>query len=376
MPEQRRPGPPPDWTHLRLWEIALVRDVAWVALAVAGLALVYYLRDVFVPLLIAFLLAYVCRPIVTNLRRRCRVPPALSTALLLVFFVAAGAGLTAWLGPKVARQAAALAERAPQYAQALSERYEIQLPDWKEDLQRWGEQTQREPRSLLAGLLAGARRALGLFGTALGVTTQLVIGLVLIPVYFFFFSWRFERLAEVKQLVPARHRERFLRTVGEIDRAFAGFFRGRCLVALIMTVMFCIGWALADVPYWFLVSAASGLLSLIPYAAALGWIAAVFLKYLDMTAGPEAPGFDWLAVFIWPSLVYLAVQAIEGWLITPWVQSRSTALRPATVILAVLIGGLLGGLLGMLLAIPVTASLKILSQEFLLPRIKSQAPDA
>jgi len=136
MSDQRRPTPVPDWTQLHLWDIALVRDVAWGALTVAVLALAYYLRVVFIPLLIAFLLAYVCRPIVTSLQQRCRVPPALSTALLLVVFGAAGTALSAWLGPKIVRQTADLAERVPEHARALGERYELELGNWKEDLER------------------------------------------------------------------------------------------------------------------------------------------------------------------------------------------------------------------------------------------------
>ena len=58
------------------------------------------------------------------------------------------------------------------------------------------------------------------------------------------------------------------------------------------------GWALADVPYWFLLG-----VTVVPYLSAIGWPLAVLLKYLDVITGDTA-SFGWLPVVVWPSLVY------------------------------------------------------------------------
>lgn len=80
-----------------------------------------------------------------------------------------------------------------------------------------------------------------------------------------------------------------------------------------------------------------------------------------------------MTILIWPSLAYLAVQFIESWLLTPWVQSQSMDMHAVTVLIVVFIGGALGGFYGLLLAIPVAACLKILVQELLLPRLARHA---
>ena len=76
---------------------------------------------------------------------------------------------------------------------------------------------------------------------------------------------------------------------------------------------------------------------------------------------------------IFPTVVYLLAQALDGWVMEPIVQGRATNLDPLTVLLAVLIGGTLAGLLGMLAAIPVAACIKILGQEVMVPRLRRYA---
>ena len=55
-------------------------------------------------------------------------------------------------------------------------------------------------------------------------------------------------------------------------------------------------------------------------------------------------------------MVVLAVQMIEGSVLQPTIQSRTVALHPAFVLLAVTAGGAVAGLLGTLLAVPLTAA--------------------
>nr|WP_242433014.1 AI-2E family transporter [Streptomyces sp. Root264] len=61
---------------------------------------------------------------------------------------------------------------------------------------------------------------------------------------------------------------------------------------------------------------------------------------------------------LWALLVVLAVQAVEGNLLQPAVQSRTVSLHPATVMLSVAAGAGIAGVLGALLAVPLSAALE------------------
>ncbi|MEK6641631.1 MAG: AI-2E family transporter [Nitrospirota bacterium] len=132
--------------------------------------------------------------------------------------------------------------------------------------------------------------------------------------------------------MPSGKRERILQILRRMDHAVSGFSSGRFLIGLLTAGMYPGGWALADVPYWFLLGVVTGFLTVVPYLSAIGWPLAVLLKYLDVITGDTA-SFGWLPVVVWPSLVYLMVQFVESWILTPLVQSRSMEMSAITVLI-------------------------------------------
>jgi predicted PurR-regulated permease PerM len=66
------------------------------------------------------------------------------------------------------------------------------------------------------------------------------------------------------------------------------------------------------------------------------------------------------------TVVFIVVQQIDAFFITPRVVGEAVGLHPVTVIASVLLWSLmLGGLLGAILAVPLTASVKVLFQRYI-----------
>lgn len=61
-------------------------------------------------------------------------------------------------------------------------------------------------------------------------------------------------------------------------------------------------------------------------------------------------------------LLYLGAHALEGYLITPLVQSRTVRLIPGWLIMSELVGGLAAGILGVLIAAPLLVTITIVVQ--------------
>ncbi|MGH7793638.1 MAG: AI-2E family transporter [Candidatus Binatia bacterium] len=118
-----------------------------------------------------------------------------------------------------------------------------------------------------------------------------------------------------------------------------------------------------------------GLLNIVPYLSVVGWPIVIFLKYAETLTSGAGQTADFLSIALWPSVVYVGVQLLEGWLLTPWIQSGQTNPNAATVLVVVIIGGALGGILGLLFAIPIAACIKILLQEVILPQMRRWAGD-
>ena len=351
-----------------LWEIQAVLDVLLILSAVLAVWMLYALSSVFTPVLFALGLAYLCNPLVTWAEHRWRVPRPATISLVLLLVAVATVAFLAWLGPLLLQQAQMFIRKAPQYLEMIGGYLGVDLDSMVEAF--LGPESSNDPVAAMQPIVSGTGQALGVLGAVIGTTSYLAVTALLLPFYFFFFAWRFEAISlTLRRLIPTAYRPRTLEILGKIDDAVMNFFRGRLLIALITGVLYAAGWAWTGVPYWFLLGAGTGLLSIVPYVNAIGWPLAIMLKYLDAAANSGA--MDWVSLLVMPSLPYLVVQFFESWWLTPWIEGRSNDLHPVTVIIAVMVGGAVGGFLGLTLAIPAVASLKILLQEVVLPRWKA-----
>jgi len=212
---------------------------------------------------------------------------------------------------------------------------------------------------------------LGVVGLTISIGTYLVLAAALLMLGFFFFSWKFDSiLAWCDTFIPDRRRERVMHVVRRMDQAISAFVRGRLVQVAILTCVLCAGWAWVGVPYWLLLGVLGGVLNIVPYAAVISWPLAVLLMWFDTASGNSSAEFSFMHVFFWPSLVYCVGQILDGWVVEPLVQGKATNLDPFTVLVAVIVGGSLLGIMGTIIAVPVTACIKILMEEVILPHIR------
>ncbi len=182
---------------------------------------------------------------------------------------------------------------------------------------------------------------------------SVVAGLLLAPVLTAYFLRHYFRICSwVENAIPRGNYPKVMAHLRAIDEALAGFLRGQGIVALILAVMYAIGFYLVDLPLALLVAVVSGLGNFVPYlGTAVGVVLATMIVVLY--------GRSWVdAVLVYA--VFAVVQFVEGWFITPRVVGDRVGLSPVAVIFFVLLFGELFGFVGVLLAVPLTAVLKIL----------------
>lgn len=205
----------------------------------------------------------------------------------------------------------------------------------------------------------------------LGATISFGLQAFLIAFFFFYFSVAYPQIvAFIEQLIPRRNKARTLDLLRKMDAVIAGFVRGRIVISVIMGVMFAIGWQACGVPWAIPLGFLVGLFSLVPYLGGVGLPIAIGLLWFDQLGEPSAKQMAWYWIIAWPTIVFIAVQVIESYILTPWIAGKATNLDPVSILAAVLAGGALFGVYGMLIAIPLVACIKILVTEVLMPRIK------
>jgi predicted PurR-regulated permease PerM len=351
-----------------------VRDVLIVLGSICALWFLYALRDIFLPVFWALILAHVINPFVALMEQRWGWPRPLTISAILTLITASLLGLFIWLGPLLYEQSTMLVNRLPTYLNTLAATYGIESGDLINRIDEAIRKFQIDPQQVLGQLFRTTGHAVGILTFIFTSATHLALSIVLFAIYLFFFSWYFNTgLAKLSAYVPESRKERVFAITGKMDAAVGDFFRGRLLTSVIVGMLLSVGWFLAGVPYWFFLGMLAGFLNIVPYLSLVSWPVAVILKYVDALTTGTAQSAGILAIVLWPSFVYVAAQLLEGWILTPWIQSGQTNLSAVTIILVVIIGGVLAGVLGMLLAIPIAACVKIFFEEVVLPPLKRWA---
>lgn len=339
---------------------AAICAVGWLLFVLlAGVArFVAYFSSVIWPLAVAGILALVMRPVVTVFARRLKVSRPIAVILFYLVFLLLVAGLLVTFVPALVTQLIEFVAYLPELWQKTVGWAELHYPDWlaairpyldnptvKAALDGLSQQAQNLLSHLAPSLLSAGAGIFAFFG--------FVTSVAVIPVYLFFFLLSdgdpTTALPEHLPFLKAEHRDDVVFLVREFLGILVAFFRGQLLIGLIMGVLLATGFSVGGLKFGLAIGLLTGLLNVVPYLGSiLGLSVALPLAFLQPGGGLPLVGIC-VAVFA-------AVQAIEGWLLTPRIMGRQTGLHPVAIIVAVFFWGqALGGILGMMLAVPLTA---------------------
>jgi predicted PurR-regulated permease PerM len=340
---------------------ALCAIAALLYLMLAGVArFVATFAGVIWPLAAAGIIALVLRPLVDLFETRLKLRRVSAVVLLYSLFVLAVAGLLFTFVPAIIAQAIEFVAYLPDLWQRVLLWGETHFPEWIAFVRHYLEHPW--VKSVVDGLSGQAQGMLGHIaptlksaGAGLFGFFGLVASLALMPVYLFFFLLsRAEPTTSLAGHLPflqEEQRDDVVFLVREFLGILVAFFRGQLLIGVIMGVLLAIGFSIAGLRFGLALGLMIGLLNVIPYLGTiLGLSIALPLALLQQDGGVPLLG----ACLV----IFIAVQMVEGWILTPRIMGKQTGLHPVTIIVAVFFWGqALGGILGMMLAVPLTAFL-------------------
>ena len=341
----------------------------WLAILITAgviIYLAYCVRSVLNPLLFSLAVAYIMNPLVVALEKRGipRLLTVISTFGLIaivsaIMFVGLLGlidqitALTNWLMEKIPAGLEYLRHKMP-------EKYLAGLQNNLDNITQNAVSRSGEIVQYLIGSIT----------KILSSTFALINLIILIPLYTFFFLWRFDQIiAAIEQhYLPPKYHDRIVDIAKKLDHIVAEFFRGRLIACLFVGIFTSIGFVIAGVPFAWLLGLAIGILNLVPYlATAFGLPPALLITYFAY--------FD-IAHPIYALIAFSVIQFIDGFILTPIIQSKTLGLHPITTIVVLMIGYELAGIFGLLLAIPATAAIKVLIREFIWPDFAKKDEDS
>ena len=308
-----------------------------------GMYFLYSVRIVLPLFILAFVLAYLLNPLVTNLEKKGFTR---SLAILIVYASVLGgiALIAVYAFPAIAKEIDKFSQMLP----ALIMQMQESLNNFYEDYQRV--QIPESIRQVIDDTISSIEQfliaSLDAFAEKVLVILSGLVIILISPILAFYILKDKNVLGErIMELFPIKTRRELSHLWKEIDRVLIKFIRGHLLIAFLVGLMMAIGLSIIGVPFAILLGIIAGLLDLIPYfGPILGALPAIVIALL------ESP-----VKALYVLLLMLLVQQIESNILTPKILGESVGLHPLTVIFVVLAGGHLFGLLGLLLAVPVTA---------------------
>lgn len=336
---------------LAIWEILSFTPSAWV------------------PALAAFIFAYLANPMVVWLERH-RVRRGFGVVLVYLLFLVLLA-LVSYLLAGVLAQLVELAGDLPDLVAAsanwvqetISRFRETVPPSFASTLDQV-EETISSFFSNLADVLVNWLQSLvGSGGTLLQAASNVVGGVfqfflsIILSIYLLV---DYPRLAKsVQRAVPVQFRPSVFAITSRLDSAVGGYVRGQIAIAATVGVLVFIGLSILGVPQAGALGFIAGLFNLVPY---LGAVISVIPAVLMALVGDDGSLLKALITIG----IFLGVNQIEAQLLSPLILSRATSLHPITIILAIVAAGSVFGLWGALAAVPLTAFLKVLYEDYYL----------
>lgn len=278
--------------------------------------------------------------------RRHGVPGALAAIVTIVGTLALFSGMIALMAPSVARQSQAL------YYQAFEGVQRVQLwlqdppvqfqgndlGDWLAEGATW---LQKQASTIAGEIFAG-----------LGVASTILIMLGIVLVLTFFFLKDGDRfLPWLRAVTGPRIGWHLTELLTRSWNTLSGFIRAQAVVALMDAMFIGLGLVLIGVPMALVLAVLTFIAGFIPIVGAVvAGALAVLIAFVSL-------GMTEAVLVL---ILVIAVQQFEGYVLSPWLQSKAMNLHPVIVLVSVTVGGGLFGIMGAFLAVPTAAMVAVL----------------
>lgn len=266
-----------------------------------------------------------------------RIGPKLSYTATVLGIVAICCAIAYWLVPNIISEAGQITKIIPQSIAQLTAYL---------DKTDWGRYVERAAHRMMDQSNAGPR-----MHTIANDVGQAIEGAIVILVVGLYGALNARDYTKgLLALIPKRKRDRVAHVSQQVIYTLRWWLIGQLIPMAVLGVVTMVGlWALG-VPLAFALGLLTGVMIFIPYVGS--WIAFVPTVLVGLTRGPET------AIYV--VVLYLAVHALEGYVLTPLVQKRAVLLPPVLTILSQLFMWKVSGLLGVALATPIAAAILVI----------------
>ena len=339
-----------------------VRSVALTVVAIAaGMYVLSWAREIFIPIVLSALISYALEPVVLTLMRA-KLPRVGAAAVVMTLLT----GSTLYTGYVLSDDAAAIVAELPEAAQELRQvlRRDGGEPGTLEQVQEAAEELQKTANEA-AGTSPAPRgvqrvqieepaidvREYVSWGSASVVTFAGQAVLVVFFVFFLLASGDLFKRKLVKLAGPSLAQKKItVQILDEINTQIRRFLFVRVVTSVVVGVASWVVFRMFELEQAGVWAIAAGVFNSIPYfgpiIVAAGTAVVAFLQFgtIEMT--------------LYVAGASLAITSLEGWLLTPWLTSRTARTNEVAVFIGLIFWSFVWGIWGTLLAVPMLVAAK------------------
>ena len=329
-----------------------VRWLGYGLLVVAIFLLVNYLSSVLLPFAVGWLLAYLLHPAVKFVQEKMRVRNRVLSIIITFIGILSVMGLVLWLiVPQMIGQFAKLGQLATNYIQSTAK-----VDSIPEAIRQWTESNRSAIQEFIHSkdFNEGIREVIPNMFKVLGKTASIItsiVGSLIALLYMFFILMDYEYLTKAWiKIFPKKNRPFWSELATDAERELSNYIRGQGTVALIMGILFCIGFTIIDFPMAIGLGLFIGFLNLVPYLQLIGFIPTIILALMKSLE----TGQNFWIILLMAFIVFAVVQSIQDMYLTPRIMGKVMGLNPAVILLSLSVWGSLLGFIGLIIALPLT----------------------
>jgi predicted PurR-regulated permease PerM len=348
----------------------VVRILIGLAIIVILYLLVSRLSGVLLPFLVAWLLAYLLQPFVTffqhKLKFRNRLLSVLATLLL---FFGVLTGIISALIPIVSVEIQKLSQLIGSYSQSIDVNTVIPAA-WQYEIKHY--LSHLDIQSILKdqNIMEAVKKLVPGLWDFINGSLDFILGfsvVIIVFLYLIFILMDYENIsAGLFGIIPPKYKTIVTEVITDLEAGMNRYFRGQALIALIVGVLFAVGFSIIHLPLAILLGLAIGLLTLVPYLKAIAVIPCALMGLLQSVE----TGQNYGSILLGIAVVFTLIQVLEDMVLTPRIMGRVTGLNPAVILLSLSIWGSLMGMVGMIIALPMTTLMISYYKRFVLDDVQ------
>ena len=351
---------------------SFIRSITVICLAAGAVWLLNTLSGVLLPFFVAWLLAYLVYPLVRFLQYKVRLRSRiLSIAVALQIVIAVISGFLALIVPPIIRETVHIADLVTLYfndvmTQTNMASYIQNIIDRVSNENTLVSLMQQS--SFVDAVKTVMLQTWSLVSGTVNVALS-VLGVFVVLLYTFFILIDYENICQGwVNLIPRGKREFASMVVQDVKNGMNSYFRGQSLIALLVGILFSIGFLIIDFPMAIGLGLFIGFLNLVPYMQLFGFIPTILLAILKAAETGES---FWV-IMLCALAVFAVVQTIQDMYLTPRIMGHVMGLNPAVILLSLSIWGSLMGIIGFIIALPLTTLLLSYYRRFILKEVEEE----